>query len=98
MGDGGPEPLPQRDQERTGGLMFLVTYQFKEPNDNLSGPGYSWRRASKTFRCRESLIQWLKSPGDGWYGPDDYRNHRIYKATRYSREKELLACAAGEES
>ena len=77
--------------------MYVLTYQFKRPNDNLSGPGYSWERRVKTFPSREKLVRGiLYTLNDGWYGPDDFRNLRIYEAYPSPEETEIFSEAAKE--
>jgi len=75
--------------------MYLVTYQYAEPNDNLSGPGYSWTQKAQTYGRREDLERLLIGlQTDQWNGCShrkSIRNVRIYTTTPSEEQDEILA-------
>lgn len=77
--------------------MYLLSYEVQIPNDNLSGPGYSWDREYRTYKTREALIQGLS----GLLRSDAYgnttRRFHIYNAFP-SRDEEALIERATERS
>lgn len=61
--------------------MYLLCYDLQVPNDNLSGPGYSWDRKYRTYKTRDALVEGLAGllrGDDGWGAPT--RRHRIYNS------------------
>lgn len=41
-------------------MTLLLQYKYQEPNDNLSGPGYTWTVFRETFETRDDLLEELR--------------------------------------